>query len=120
MIRVLVIDDDVNVLAAFAAIVSSHRYTVITTNDVDEAMRVQEKFPVDLVITDPQMALLDGTGIILAMRASDAELKVVAISGTSNRHSTLTLAQGADATFTQPLQWDGILKTIDSLTTRSG
>lgn len=114
MVRILVMDDDVDLLAAIATNVSSHRYTVITTNDVHEAIQIHQHTPVNLVITGPLMPKIDGIGIILAMRARDSVLKVVALSGGSEAH--IASVQGADATFTLPLPWDGFLNTIDSLT----
>lgn len=120
MVRILVIDEDADVLAAIATLVSSRRYTVITTNDVHEAMRIHQHTPVGLVITDSFMPQIDGIGIIHAMRAGDPGLKAVTLFSESeaqpNQYPSLTPSPSTGATFTQPSSWEGLLKTIDSLT----
>ena len=66
---ILVVDDEFGILEVLEAILSDAGFKVISAMNGQEAMALlQEEVP-DLVIVDFMMPLLDGAGVIKAMRA---------------------------------------------------
>jgi CheY-like chemotaxis protein len=68
---ILIIDDEFGILEVLESILSDAGFKVISAiNGQDALTRLQETIP-DLVIVDFMMPLLDGAGVIEAMRAND-------------------------------------------------
>src|SRR5580704_12613269 len=79
---ILVVDDEFGILEVLEAILSDAGFKVISAMNGQEAMALlQEEVP-DLVIVDFMMPLLDGAGVIKAMRADPklASVPVIVIS----------------------------------------
>jgi CheY-like chemotaxis protein len=68
---ILIVDDEFGILEVLESILSDAGFKVISAiNGQDALTRLQETVP-DLVIVDFMMPLLDGAGVIKAMRAND-------------------------------------------------
>src|ERR1700694_563419 len=68
---ILIVDDEFGILEVLESILSDAGFKVISAiNGQDALIRLQETIP-DLVIVDFMMPLLDGAGVIEAMRAND-------------------------------------------------
>jgi DNA-binding response OmpR family regulator len=68
---ILIVDDEFGILEVLESILSDAGFKVISAiNGQDALIRLQETMP-DLVIVDFMMPLLDGAGVIKAMRAND-------------------------------------------------
>ncbi len=82
---VLVVDDDEDVRDYFAAVLQASGFDVVPVGDGEAALRVVEKKPVDLVLTDIRMPRLDG--IELARRVAEARpaLCVLFVSSSPGR-----------------------------------
>jgi CheY-like chemotaxis protein len=80
--RILIVDDEFGILEVLESILSDAGYTVISAINGQEALaRLKDTVP-DLVILDFMMPLLDGAGVIKAMRA-DKRLRAVPVLLTS-------------------------------------
>jgi two-component system, cell cycle sensor histidine kinase and response regulator CckA len=82
--QVLVIDDELFVLQISKEVLEVQGYTVITAMDGVEATAVfasAEKGSIQLVITDMNMPLMDGSSTIRALRKLDPNLKIIVSSG---------------------------------------
>ena len=123
MPRILIIDDDLEVLAALSTIISAHGYVVITTPDGREALRIHQSTPVDVVITDILMPQIDGIELIRALRDRDPNVKLIAISGGGwaepDQFLTMATRFGANATFSKPLPWNSLLETLAALSAKT-
>jgi CheY-like chemotaxis protein len=68
---ILIVDDEFGILEVLESILSDAGFKVISAiNGQDALTRLQETVP-DLVIVDFMMPLLDGAGVIKAMRANE-------------------------------------------------
>ncbi|MGH7913633.1 MAG: response regulator [Candidatus Binataceae bacterium] len=68
---ILIVDDEIGILEVLESILDDAGFKVISAINGKEALtRLQETIP-DLVIVDFMMPLLDGEGVIKAMRAND-------------------------------------------------
>lgn len=120
MTRILIVDDDLDVLAALSSVISARGYVVITTPDGREALRIHQNTPADIIITDILMPQIDGIELIRALRERDPNIKLIAISGGGwaepSQFLTMAARFGATATFSKPLPWDALLETLATLT----
>jgi len=66
--RVLVVDDDEEILALLDEILSKEGYQVQTAADADSALRLVAQMEPDLVITDIQMPGMDGMALLSELR----------------------------------------------------
>jgi CheY-like chemotaxis protein len=91
--RVLLVDDDENVLAMTAEVLSRLGYEPVSFSDSRAALAAFEAAPrsFDVVVTDDVMPGLTGTGLASLLRRQRRELPIVLVSG----YSGPTLAQRA-------------------------
>jgi PAS domain S-box-containing protein len=80
---VLVCDDDDAVRHVIADVLRLGGYQVLEARDGEHALAVLAEFaaPIDLVVTDAAMPRLDGPELVVRLRASDAELPVLVVTG---------------------------------------
>ena len=82
--NILVVDDELSVLQISKEILEARNYRVMTAADGAEATALfasAEKGSVDLVITDMNMPLMDGSSTIRALRRLAPSLKIIISSG---------------------------------------
>lgn len=75
---ILIVDDEFGILEVLESILSDAGFTVISAINGQEALARLQKTVPDLVILDFMMPLLDGAGVIKAMRA-DKRLRAVPV-----------------------------------------
>ncbi len=75
--RVLVVDDEVDMLENCARLLSRLGYEVLTEAESAKASLLYERERPDLVLTDLRMQSLDGLGVLSAIRAIDPEATVI-------------------------------------------
>jgi DNA-binding NtrC family response regulator len=87
--RILLVDDDKDMLALLRHILVSDQYQVTTANSVTAALPLLRSRPFDLLVTD--VNLPDGSGLTIADEALAAGLKalVVTAHGFSLKPSSL-------------------------------
>ncbi len=78
--RVLVIDDEVDMLENCTRLLSRLGYEVVTEADSAKGSLLYERERPDLVLTDLRMQGLDGLGVLRAIRASDPEATVILVT----------------------------------------
>ena len=75
---ILIVDDEFGILEVLESILSDAGFTVISAINGQEALTRLQKTVPDLVILDFMMPLLDGAGVIKAMRG-DKRLRAVPV-----------------------------------------
>jgi two-component system chemotaxis response regulator CheY len=79
--RALVIDDEPLVLEVFAQALERAGYDVVTARNGREGLHEFRRGRVDLIVTDLFMPEVDGLEFLRALRAVNATVPVIAISG---------------------------------------
>jgi two-component system, cell cycle sensor histidine kinase and response regulator CckA len=82
--NILVVDDELSVLQISKEILEARSYRVLTAADGAEATALfasAKKGSIDLVITDMNMPLMDGSSTIRALRRLEPSLKIIVSSG---------------------------------------
>lgn len=60
MSRVLLVDDERNVLKTLSIGLQRHKYTVLKAQNGAEALRIMEEDPCEIVVSDVRMSPMDG------------------------------------------------------------
>ncbi len=86
--RVLIIDDERNIRRTFQMVLGGEGYVVEVAETGEEGLEKYHQRRPDLVLLDVRMPGIDGLEVLKTVRAEDAELPVIMISG----HGTIATA----------------------------
>jgi CheY-like chemotaxis protein len=114
--RVLLVDDEANVLAMTAQVFSRLGYDPVSFSDSRAALAAFEAAPgsFDVVVTDDVMPGLTGTGLARVVRNHRPDLPVVLMSGyTGPILAQRALAAGVSELLVKPLQSRDIAAALD-------
>jgi len=119
MARILVIDDDEQVLDMLYESLTREGYDVLKASNGEQGLKLYREEPVDLIITDLIMPEKEGIETIIELRQDVPEVKIIAISG-GGRIGTkdyLNMAKifGVQRTFTKPVAREQLLDAIREL-----
>jgi CheY-like chemotaxis protein len=115
MRRILVIDDDRNMLGILAEMLTTAGYEVVEASDGKEGMRLYKEAPFDLVITDLLMPEKDGLEVVMELRRDFPEVKIITHSGGGaygNSSLETSKALGAARTLRKPFREDQLLEAV--------
>lgn len=102
--RVLVVDDVPAVVRSFQRILEAAGFEVATANDGEEAAAWMQREPVDAVLSDISMPVLDGIEFLKLMRAQDRDVPVVLVTGTPSMETALpAIEHGAISYMLKPV-----------------
>jgi CheY-like chemotaxis protein len=79
--RVLVVDDNPDLRALYAAILDFEGYKVSLAIDGADALEQISAGTFDLILTDRQMPVVDGETLVVALRSAGIEIPIVMLSG---------------------------------------
>jgi CheY-like chemotaxis protein len=120
MARILVADDDPQVLEFLRAALAKVGHDVVAVSDGREVDRIHRDCPVDLVVTDLIMPNRDGLQTIMELRNQFPKLPIIAISGggslgSAAGHDWLEIASGLGAQIVEkPFGTACLYKAVDS------
>jgi len=119
MARILVIDDDEQVLDMLYESLTREGYDVLKASNGEQGLRLYREKSVDLIITDIIMPEKEGIETIIELRQDFPNVKIIAISG-GGRAGTkdyLQLAKifGVQRTFAKPVAREQLLDAIKEL-----
>jgi two-component system, chemotaxis family, chemotaxis protein CheY len=119
--RVLIIDDDMELLRQMVLAFRSRAFDVIAAPDGQAGLAQFAKAPRDLVVTDIIMPNREGIETIVALKKARPSVKVIAISGgyRVGPKDFLKLAGhvGADAVLPKPFKLSELLDSAERLLT---
>ncbi len=78
--RVLIVDDEPDVLETLAAMVSTGGYEVVTCGDFEEAKKYVTETPPDILITDVRLGAYNGLQLAVVMRSTCLTCPIVVLS----------------------------------------
>ncbi len=119
MASVLLLDDDPEVREAIVTMLEDAGHEVRAAADGKLGLEYFRDARPDVVVTDIIMPHREGIETIRAMRAADATVPIIAISGGGRFRSvdflTLSLQLGASAALAKPFRAAALLETIARL-----
>lgn len=117
--RVLVADDDPQILKALRIILTAHGYDVSVARDGREAIDAAADDRPDVIVLDLGMPGLDGVAVIQAVRGW-ATTPILVVSGRSDTSGKVdALDAGADDYVVKPFATEELLARIRALTRRA-
>jgi two-component system KDP operon response regulator KdpE len=118
MTRILIVDDEPQILRALRINLTARQYEVIIAADGTAALHAAGNEHPDLVVLDLGLPDIDGTQIIRSLRAW-TPVPIVVLSGrTDSRDKVDALDAGADDYITKPFSIDELLARIRAVTRR--
>jgi two-component system KDP operon response regulator KdpE len=118
--RVLVVDDEPQILRALRINLRVRQYEVHTALTGAQALEVAARNPPDVVILDLGLPDLDGVEVIGGLRGWTAA-PIIVLSGRADSADKVdALDAGADDYVTKPFSMDELLARIRAVTRRSG
>ena len=120
MTRVLVVDDEPQLLRALTINLRARHYEVNGAASGTEALTVAAAQPPDVVILDLGLPDMDGTEVIAGLRGW-TEVPILVLSGrTDSLDKVEALDAGADDYVTKPFGMDELLARLRAMTRRGG
>jgi two-component system, OmpR family, KDP operon response regulator KdpE len=116
--RILVVDDDPQILRTLRINLRARRYDVAVATDGSQALRNAADWRPDLVVLDLGLPDIDGVEVIHGLRGW-TEVPIVVLSGRAgSRDKVDALDAGADDYVTKPFGMDELLARIRAVTRR--
>ncbi|MET9243501.1 response regulator [Nonomuraea sp. NPDC051941] len=120
MTRVLVVDDEPQILRALRVNLAARQYEVAVAADGGSALRQAAEWHPDLVILDLGLPDLDGVEVIEGLRGWTA-VPIIVLSGRADSTDKVdALDAGADDYVTKPFSVDELLARVRAVTRRTG
>ena len=113
MKRILIADDDLGILEGMESLLS-RRYDVVTARNGEEALDRLSEGPVDLVVLDLLMPLLDGESALVRLREGGFDGGIIVMSAHADRIGRTRLL-GADDFLVKPFEFRELERTIERL-----
>jgi two-component system response regulator PrrA len=116
--RILVVDDEVRVLASLRRGLELSDFEVVTAADGAEALSMVRATP-DAMVLDVNMPELDGVGVVTALRAMGNDIPICVLSArTAVSDRIACLERGADDYLTKPFDLGELVARLNALLRR--
>ena len=86
--RVLIVDDEKNIVSSLQEILNDEGYEIVTAEDGLDALEMIQSEPPDLVLLDIWIPGMDGIEVLQAIKTYHPEIEVLVMSG----HGTIDTA----------------------------
>jgi two-component system KDP operon response regulator KdpE len=119
MNRVLIVDDEPQILRTLAITIRASGYDVTTAESAAEALALAGRHPPDLVVLDLGLPDQDGISVIEGLRTW-TDVPIIVLSGrTGSGDKVSALDAGADDYITKPFGTDELLARLRAVRRRS-
>jgi len=113
MATILIVDDARSTLRALEVILKRDGYTVLTAVSGTEGLTHIEQHEVDLLLCDVKMPKMDGLEVLRQVKAQDAGIAVVMMSGHADISTAVaSMKEGAFDYLVKPFGEDEVLRVV--------
>lgn len=114
--KIMVIDDESGVCDILKRVLEKEKFSVIVSNDPEEAIEAVYKEKPECVLLDIKMPKMDGIDVLSKIKSFDQNIKVIMITGYGNIENAMeSMKLGAYDYITKPFD----LEFIKNLVTRA-
>jgi DNA-binding response OmpR family regulator len=115
--KILIVDDNPDVLGLVACMLTMSGFNVITAGDGLLGLEIAEAELPDLIITDISMPRLDGIQMISRLRDQSqfSKVPILVISAHGSAMTTEALRAGANKAMHKPLDFDSFISHVNNL-----
>jgi len=118
--RVLVVEDELNLLADIKSRLQTEDYIVDTSSDGKEAYYFATEYPLDAAIVDIGLPSMSGIDVIKKLRADGSTLPILILTARSRwQEKVAGLEAGADDYLVKPFQMEELLARVKALLRRA-
>ena len=111
--KVMVIDDDENILSAFEGFLKKEHCNMIRATSAEEGLAKFEQQHIDLLITDIRLRFQSGVTFFLSVKTSHPKLPVIVVTGFPDLVTEEELkSYGADYYFLKPLELEKLRDAV--------
>lgn len=115
-LKVLVVDDEEDILEVIQDRLEAYGFTVITAPNGREALKRLAVEKVDGVFLDVKMPELGGIETLEAIRKNDRTTPVIIITSSSTREAAIeAIAKGASEYVLKPFEWEELKAKIEKV-----
>jgi two-component system OmpR family response regulator len=119
-VRVLVVEDDLDVARQIAETLRQAKYVVDLVHDGEEGQFLGNSEPYDVVILDLGLPRLDGLSVLRQWRQAGREMPVLILTARDTWREKVTgLRAGADDYLAKPFELEEMLARVEALIRRS-
>ena len=105
--KVMVVDDDKNILAAFEEFLKAEHCEIVAASSAEEAAEMLKQQNVDVLVTDIRLKAKSGVTLFMEVKHRHRNLPVIVVSGYPDLISEAEIKTfGADYYFVKPLELD--------------
>src|SRR6266511_4618026 len=115
--RILIVDDEPQILSLLEVFLSSLEYTVRAAGDGEHALQLLQREPFDGVVTDLKMPKLGGLELLRTIKRSHPLLPVIVMTGYPSVETAVgAMKEGAADFITKPLRLDELKLALNKIT----
>ena len=115
--RVLLVDDDIEIMESMRTVLESKGYEILVARDGNQGLMMAEKDDPDLVVLDMMMPKRSGFLVLEKLRRSrPVPMKVIMITANEgSRHKAYAEMLGVDDYIRKPFAMDRLLESVQRL-----
>ena len=113
MALVLVVDDEGHIRRLLAHLIKGAGHDVVEASSSDEALKVMEQKPADVVFTDIQMPGYDGRWLTIELRKRYPATAIVLATSVKDLEPTITLRFGVLSYLIKPFNPESVRKALE-------
>ena len=119
--RVLLVDDDAEILESMRTVLESRGYEILVARDGNQGLVMAEEEEPDLVVLDMMMPKRSGFLVLEKLRRSrPVPIRVIMITANEgSRHKAYAEMLGVDDYIRKPFAMDRLLDSVDRLLTKN-
>jgi two-component system cell cycle sensor histidine kinase/response regulator CckA len=116
---ILVAEDEVSICEITRSTLEAYGYKVLTAENGEQAVALydENKDKIKVVLMDMMMPIMDGQTSVRAIRKINPEVKIIAVSGLTEKSRLEKIAHYTNAFLPKPYTAMRLLKTIDGVLT---
>lgn len=117
--KILVVEDDTNVIQVLKLLLSSYNYAVDIATDGETGQQMANAFNYDLVVLDLVLPKLDGVTLCQQLRAKQHPTPILLLTGQSDQRKKVeALNAGADDYVVKPFDAEELMARVQALLRR--
>ena len=114
MPEMLIVDDEPRLLRVLRLGMPEHGFNVLTASNGQEALKILFDKPVDVVVTDVRMPVMDGVELIYEMERLDIKLPIVVTTAHADIDTAVkTLKHGACDYIRKPFSVEELVQSVN-------
>jgi DNA-binding response OmpR family regulator len=110
--RILVVDDDANILRVFKRILEKEGYTVETAEAGKDALKKIKKAKFNVFLVDVKLPDMDGTELLLKIPNDPKTIKIIVTGFSTDKVGKKAAENGADDFLVKPVKPEELIATV--------